>query len=353
MARLNFAPFALILLLASLAFFGPRGKAFNGPDLVRCAYELAELDAPAADVLFIGSSRYGRGFDPGYMRQQIKKETGKDLVIERVAMTFPRITQLRPPVENYLEHRGAPEIVFLQLMYNFKPERQRQWDIPVNPTRNVAYANLDTLLEIRRNAKLNDFGTALPRTLESGYLSLPALLLQKLEANIYAGMRYVPMKLKGALDKCTGDALHRQSRPNWYFNNLHDDIEFKESEEKKLRREKMTLKADEYLAFSPSDPMRSFEVDQLRQMAEILTAAGSKVVVVLLPVLGDTSISQEEIAEIETAFPEYPLVHPYGLFDTEVGPELAKSFADTTHASTYGALIYSRFFTSEIMKLTE
>ncbi len=152
MTKLRFIPLVLILGFGALAWFGPKGNAFNGPQLVRCAYELAKLDAPPANVLFVGSSRFGRGFDHGYMRDRIRNEINKDIVIERIALTFPQITQFRPPLENYLKNRGAPDYVFLQVMYNFKPERQRRWDIPLNSVRNVSYASLDTLLDIRRNA---------------------------------------------------------------------------------------------------------------------------------------------------------------------------------------------------------
>ncbi len=164
-------------------------------------------------------------------------------------------------------------------------------------------------------------------------------------------MRFVPLKLRGVLDQCKGDALHYQARKTWLYNHLNDDIAFSESDEKRKRREKMTAKANEYTSYMPNNPIRRFEVDQLRQTARTMTQAGSKVVLVLLPVLGDTSIDEEELAEIASVFPDYPLIHPYDLFESELGENLAKSFADTHHATRYGALIYSRFFASEIIKL--
>ncbi len=156
------------------------------------------------------------------------------------------------------------------------------------------------------------------------------------------------MKLSGRLDRCKGDAIHIQSNQAWYYKELHDEIAFVEN---KRIYDKATKHSVDFTSFAPSTPLRTFEVDQLKKLAAMITDAGSKVVLVYLPIIGDTSITDEEVAEIEATFPEYQFIHPYELFETDIGEDLARSFADATHASDYGALIYSRFFASEIMKL--
>lgn len=348
MARLNPVPLIVLATIGALAVVGGKSGTFDTPSFVTCAYQLASLDAPPADVLFIGSSRMGQGIDPGYMVTRIAKQTGQNISIERLALNFPNIPQFRPVISRYIDQRGAPKHVFLQLIYNFKPFRQRSWDIPVNTIRNVAHAELGELIEIRADAELNDYHTRLPREMEAGYLSLPALVLQKLEINVFAALRYPAQHLLGNGDVCKGDALFSQSRPEWPFNRLTDDIEFGETEAQKDRRMQYERVASNFMQLSPNSSFRHFETDQLHDVIEMLEAAGSNVWLTTLPFLGDTTMTQQEADSIAAAFPDHLLIHPYSLFETDVGPDLAKSFVDTHHATPFGALQYSRYFADVI-----
>lgn len=349
MAGVNIIPVIVLVFLGALSVLGARQKPIDLPKHVLCAYQLADLERPAADIVFVGSSRIGRGIDPGYMMSRIASRSGKDISIERLALTRPNIPQFRPLLARYIAQRGAPRHVVLQLLYNFKPDRQRTWDLPVNNGRNLAFADLDELREIRASAKLNEYDTVLPRTLEAGYRSLPALVLQKVETNIFSALRWPAKQLTGT-QICPDSALPRQSQKTWLYNNVSDDMTFEDTPEREQRRIRDYKISGNFLPMSPNHPFRQFETDQLRDLIEILEAAGSSVTLMILPALGDTELSQAERDEIAAAFPGYPLLHPYDLFKTGVGPNLGKSFADTHHATPYGALLYSRYFADALLE---
>jgi hypothetical protein len=353
MGRLRAVPFVAVAVLAALAVLGARGKAFNVPAVVTCAYQLGALDAPGADVLFIGSSRTGRGIDHGYIMSQLKADTGRDIRVERLVMTRPEVPQFRPLIRRYVEQRGAPKEVFLQLLYNFDPDRQSTWDVPVNGIRNIAMTDLAEMAEIQTTAQLNDHGTVLPRTLENGYLSLPVVALTKLEANIYSALRWPGQKLLGRLDPCQGRQLQIQANDRWVFNSVTDDLAFSLTDRQQRILAVNARRAAKFLPMAPTDPMRRFENDQMHHIISELQAAGSRVHLLLMPALGDTELSQAEREDLETAFPGLRIVQPYDLFKGAAGAELAQSFADTHHATPFGALQYSRYFASVIAGLDQ
>jgi hypothetical protein len=343
MARLRLAPFILIAALAALAWVGKTGRAYNTAPHVRCVYILAERDTPAADVLLVGSSRIGRGLDPGYMMARIADQTGQDIMIERLALTQSAQPQYRPLVSRYIAHRKAPKYAFVQLLYNFVPNRQRSWDTPINSPRNVAHANVSELVEIQMSAVMNDFDTFLPRWSEAAYVTTPALILQNISTDIYAGLRYPAQTLRGRTDVCRGERIYKQ-RENWHYNSLSDDIVFAEDAAQKTRRLEDEKTAAGFLPIAATSAQRTYENSQLRPLLAELSEAGSTVFIMIMPSLGQRSISAEEIAGLEQAFPEYPVVHPFSIYKGELGDQLAVSFGDTHHPTDFGAMLFSRYF---------
>ena len=348
MARINVIPLIVLAVLCVLALLGANGTSIHGVDDESiCAYQVPNLDIPAADVVFVGGSRLGRGIDPVYMMDRIASKSSQEVHIERLVLNTPNIPQFRPLLARYIEQRGAPKYVVLQLLYNFKPGRQRTWDVPVNNLRNLTFASLRELRDIRASSELNEYDTTFPRKFEANYLSFPAIVMQRIEINIFAALRW-PAKQLTDKNICSGDALFLQGKDRVY-NSIGDDIIFEDTPARQERRVRDYKTASDFLPLSPGEPFRRFETDQLKDIIAILEAAGSSVKLMIMPALGDTELTQAEKNEIEMVFPGYPLLHPYDLFSTDVGPNLAKSFADTHHATPYGALLYSRHFADAIL----
>lgn len=349
MARLSKGPYLVIAVLAAMAFFGAWVKTYALNASSRCVYTLAEHDAAPADVLFVGTSRAGRGIDTGYIQKHLAAEYGKPLTVERISLSSSNATQFRPVLQRYVSERGAPKLVFLQVLYNFKPENARVADMPINPPRNVAFAPVSELMEIRRTAELNDLDTVLPRTLEAGYTSLPAMLLAKLEMSIVAAMKYPAHRLLGRTTGCKGDEMHRHMNPFRIYNSIDDQVQFapETAERKKARLGNLKITAN-YLPFAPLSSKRRFENGQIKAMIDLLEKAGSRVQLMYLPALGERTIAPRTVEGLNAVFPNNPLVHPMSLFEGAAGDKLAVSFIDTHHVDLYGALQFSRYFAARI-----
>lgn len=351
MARVIIGPYVLIAALAAMAVFGSVVRTYALHANSGCVYRLAERDESPSNVLFIGTSRIGRGIDARYIEKRLVSEFGKIISVERISMFTPNAPQFRPVLKRYVDERGAPKLVFLQLLYNFKPERQREVDMPVNPSNNIAFASIAELADIQRNARLNDYDTVLPRWLEANYASLPVVIFTKLEMNIYAAMKFPGRWLSGRTTACRGESMFRHMSPGHLYDDIDDKVQFEPetAAQKDNRLANLEITAD-YLPFAPLSPKRQFENGQLQAMINFLESAGSEVVLIFLPALGETEIPAAVIDEIKTVFPNNRFEHPMSLYESEIGEKLAVSFLDTHHINRYGALLFSRYFTEVIAR---
>jgi hypothetical protein len=85
--------------------------------LSRCNLALSRSGLPAADILIIGSSRSGAALDPVAMQDML----GYALPyappkVERIALGHNPLRASHALLENYLEARGAPRVIVLEIM---------------------------------------------------------------------------------------------------------------------------------------------------------------------------------------------------------------------------------------------
>jgi hypothetical protein len=84
--------------------------------LTRCNFLLSRSAAPPADVLIIGSSRSGTALDPLAMQSMLSRALGEPAFgVERMALGNGSLRASHTLLENYLDTRGAPRAVVLEL----------------------------------------------------------------------------------------------------------------------------------------------------------------------------------------------------------------------------------------------
>lgn len=344
------APLVAIASLIGLAVMGERAKVYNIRPHVVCVIDLIELDVPAPDVLFIGSSRTGRGLDHGYMMQYIAEQTGREIDIERLVLTRTNISQFRIATQHYLESRGAPKDVYLQILYSFAPDLQRTADLPIHNVRSLAIGTMQELWDVQRTAELTPHPTALPRWLEAGYAPISAVWASKFEMNVYSALRWPWKVWYDEHSECEGDRLQKQGTRAWVFNDLADDEEFSLTNRQERNQPRNLRTVANFVPYNPASYERTFENRQLEEFIHTLQDAGSRVHLFLLPILNETELPEGVLNELQEIFSGVEIIHPFSLFQTEIGADLTFSFVDTHHASHYGALHYSRFFANHMIE---
>jgi hypothetical protein len=140
--------------------------------LSRCNLLLSRAAQPAADVLLVGSSRSGTALDPVAMQQMLAHATGRPaLTVERIALGHNPLRASHALLENYLETRGAPRIVVLELMLETERtiERLGERGLAVSPEEYIFRRDLN-LLEFEQILELP--AVAMPYSEDEGRLSL-------------------------------------------------------------------------------------------------------------------------------------------------------------------------------------
>lgn len=90
---------------------GPAGA------MARCNLLLSRAAEPAADILLVGSSRSGVALDPVAMQRILTAELGRPVRVERLSLGRNPMRAMSGLLENYLEARGSPGIVALEIMF--------------------------------------------------------------------------------------------------------------------------------------------------------------------------------------------------------------------------------------------
>ena len=85
--------------------------------MARCNLLLSQVAEPAANVLVVGSSRTGVALDPVAMEQILTAELGYRVRVDRLSMGHNPLRAMSGLLENYLEARGPPKIVVLEIMF--------------------------------------------------------------------------------------------------------------------------------------------------------------------------------------------------------------------------------------------
>lgn len=118
--------------------------------LSRCNLLLSRSEAPAADVLIVGSSRSGTALDPLAMEKMLVHAfAGFAPKVERIALGHNPLRATHALLENYLKTRGAPQVLALEIMFMTRRSVDR-----------LAQSGLDVLPEhyiFRRDVNLMTF----------------------------------------------------------------------------------------------------------------------------------------------------------------------------------------------------
>ena len=85
--------------------------------MARCNLLLSRASEPAADVLVVGSSRAGVALDPVVMEQLLTAEVRDTIRVDRLSLGHAPLRAMNGLLENYLEARGAPRVVVLEIMF--------------------------------------------------------------------------------------------------------------------------------------------------------------------------------------------------------------------------------------------
>lgn len=337
------------LLLALLWLDQHRG----GPAtmLSRCNLLLSRDASPAADILIVGSSRSGTAFDPVAMQDMLAHEfAGASPTVERITLGQNPLRASAALLENYIEARGAPQVIALEIMFmtNRSVDRLAQRGLAVSPEQYLYRRdlNLMTFKQILRQPAV-----AMPYSEGEDLLNRWRFRLRGvvLRAGALAYQFFRRPRDAWELSACDRDSWVRE--PTWpvdfafTFGDFKPDappgeiIERLETEmveaatDRTLKEWQADASTGQRYPYDFAAQYRQGEVRLLLSMLRLATERGVPVVLLPLPLYGYTP-GVDDLRELTSSLPEQVRVFDiYG----QVQADLDKFWYDDAHLEAYPA----------------
>ena len=319
----------------AMVVIGAREETYDLDVAFHCSHEVAVDDRAAADILLVGNSQTGASIDQIYLNRLL----GEDISVEKLSLVQANIVALRMLVDDYVQHRGSPDIVVLQPMVVRAEHWQQAPGRPVHPRVNVAYQDWDELVAIQKSARLSPVASPLPAWVAKDYRTVPALWVDRQVERVIAFLGW-PRKepVKASCD----DARKWQLSPMWPY----DTLPLAEGDDPGDTMDDKA-KADwandiaQRKAADVSAPERTFEIDQLRQLIGEIEVGGSRVILVGYPNMGEADQDAADFADFSGVLGR-EVVDLRTLLTEDERERIEASYRDPLHLNFAGAEIITR-----------
>lgn len=336
-------PLVAASVVAAMIWTGSSLKTYDLNEVFHCSSEVATTDSPAADILFIGNSQTGAAIDQLYLQELVDSQGS--VKVEKLAVVQANIVVLRMLVDDYVRHRGVPKTVVFQPIVVKAEHWQQPAGHPVHPRANVALQDWNDLVEVQRNAKLSPSESIVPYWGEKGYRTIPAMWVDRQVERITATLS-VPRI--GSVRKACSTRARFQLSGIWPYGRLPlkegdyagptVDAEMRMNWENDISQRKPA---------SVLDPARTFEIDQHHKLIASLEAAGSQVILVGYPSLGQAETDSAEFKEFGKALGQ-EVLYVRDLLSPEEQGKIETLYRDPLHLNFGGAEIITQHMAAEL-----
>lgn len=319
--------------------------------LSRCNLLLSRTDSPAADVLIIGSSRSGTALDPVAMQGMLAHSfAGASPTVERITLGQNPLRASHALLENYLELRGAPQVIALEIMFMTKRsiDRLAQRGFAISPEQYLYRRdlNLMTFEQI-----LQQPSVAMPYSEGEGLLNLWRFrihgIVLRTGALIYQFLRRPNEAWK--LSTCDRSAWTRE--PTWPadFAFTYDDFKPDAPPAELIERLEAVMSEDattrdlkqwqpgvvtgQHYPYDFGARYRDGEVALLKSMLQLASDRGVPVVLLPLPLYGHT-LGADDLSDLVDWLPRQ--THLFDIYG-QVQVDLDKFWYDDAHIEAYPA----------------
>ena len=301
-----------------------------GTEYGSCTTSWLNDDRPPSDVVFFGSSRTGAGVDVELIADQLEGQQS----VEKIVFAGPSELDRALALRTYLESRGTPSTVALELSFTPKAEKRYKTGIEeLTPTlrttgsfRASTYAELLIDLIRRDDVALSDV------MVRTRVWSPIRFGLQRLSSGWELAARH-PQLAVSPEQSCGQNrfGIDGKSKP---FDASSPDGSKTPT---KKNQKKWTATAEKVKAFDPSALYTRQELALVRDMVEISMVAGAQqVVLYFIPVYGQT----EEALDTKWLAGEFPDAIVWDGRDTLFDPNrpgLEQQFGSKNHVNRFGA----------------
>ncbi len=173
------APAVLVAILA-VASIGVSYRIYSAHVVWRCTALRMIKDAPAADVVIVGSSRISSAIDPIFLETLLSDRNGRQIDVERMSATGAELGYWIGLADAYVRNRGYPKIVLIEWSHRVPSGHESE--------RSTLFTTAARSLELQ--AKQSDLDEKNPtswleKTFSFERLRWPTIVLQQAAAGFY------------------------------------------------------------------------------------------------------------------------------------------------------------------------
>ena len=319
--------------------------------LSRCNLLLSRSESPAADVLIVGSSRSGTALDPVAMQDMLAHSfDAASPKVERITLGLNPLRASHALLENYLEARGAPRVIALEIMFLTRRsvERLAQRGFVISPEQYIFRRDIN-LMTFEQILKLPS--VAMPYSEGEGLLNRWRFRMRgvvlRAGALVYQFLRH-PGEV-WELSACDRDAWTREpawpvdfsfsygdykpdAAPGELIETLHT-VMAEVAPDRVLKPWQSGTAEGQRYPYDFGEHYRVGEVALLKSMLELASHHGVPVVLLPLPLYRYTP-GADDMSTLVDTLPEQ--VHVFDLYG-QVRADLDKFWYDDGHIEGYPA----------------
>ncbi|MDF1820324.1 MAG: hypothetical protein P1U64_02035 [Alcanivoracaceae bacterium] len=341
-----------LLLLAGFFFIATsvdRVKGYNFPVSTFCRIS---PQGPAADVLFIGSSRIRASFDPVFMEEHARALTGEPLRVHMLSSSSTDLILYNALSRKYLRERGNPAHVFIEAMHTTRTNidfYREHKDRPLVPyVSNVGRAFLP-LADYAAILATPPFDQPLQR-LRPQQVNIVELAASQYVAAFYRFLEAPRESLHDRSSECRQLTAGGDAREAHYQQQISDwQAQSPQLVDDALRATPAFAGTIGNVApRAPDSPARKYENAAMHALIKRFRDAGvENIHVVVLSSFEEPAISDRDRQAYEQLFPGTDIIFSEDLYkDT---PELALMYLDRFHYNASGTQVLTRAYLDRVL----
>ena len=348
MGRRVIIPFISVAIFLGVALTVDYNRGYEPPfsKVGICTSYEVEREEAAADVLFIGSSRTASAIDPVYIQKQLNQSGHKKSKIHKMSVPGTDLVLHNLLSRKYIESKGAPKHVFIELMYTlnvcdsrYARRANRDFILDVEPV-SIELGNVRDFYDMNSKKPFSN-GWYLFHRSHTNFIEFYA---NKLVTAFYAFLHSPSTALHGIEEECSTSS---EWRNKYGFYGILTEEMHKQPPLRLSQKRQERLLQQKYLSKRmPLSKARAYENVAFQSLIRLFLDAGSEsVTIYIVPTFVEAATSAAERQAYSGLFPDVEnVLFIKDLYDAPPTSELKYMYRDMLHYNQSGALIVSDYF---------
>ena len=325
----------------------------KGYDFPYSTYCRIAPQGPAADILFIGSSRLRVSVSEVFMEEHGRQLTGQPVSVHMISSGSADLTLYNGIARQYLQEKGTPGHVFIEAMHTtrtdleFYQKHKGRPLVPYISNVGLAFLPIEHYHEILTEPPFS----GIQKSFNPGHLNTVEFAAKQRTAALYRFIKEPQISTTSQDQKCITLEPQEESQRTRQYLDMLNELQSQAPRlvtEELLASPRFTGNEDNVAPRSPASPQRNYETVSIRELVRLFREAGTGAIsLVVLPAYGEPFLSAKDRATYTRLFPGAEMIFAEDLYETF--PDMALMYEDRFHYNASGrARLSNRYLRSYV-----